>query len=134
MLINDHRQVLYKGREPRMFQVGEEIPEGYFDTPDGTEWKNRPVQPLGYAEPVQRNTLVGATEKEPEPKTTDEPKGPEPINTKVKYPSDMDKDELIEFGKGIGVGLDRRLSRKTMLDRINTKIMEDPHATDNPKD
>lgn len=47
MLINDHRQFLYNGGVDtgRIFERGEEIPDGWYDAPNATEWDNKPVQP-----------------------------------------------------------------------------------------
>ena len=43
-MINDHRRFLYqKGVESgRIFECGEEIPDGWTDLPDSDEWDNMP--------------------------------------------------------------------------------------------
>lgn len=37
-MINDHRQWLYKGEKGRIFELGEEIPNGWYDVPNATCW------------------------------------------------------------------------------------------------
>jgi hypothetical protein len=56
MLLNDHRQWLYKGKDGRIFEKGEEIPEGYFDSPWADKWDNKPVQPKMKEMPVWGDT------------------------------------------------------------------------------
>lgn len=42
-MINDHRQWLYKNGAGKIFEVGDEIPEGYTDLKDSDEWDNLPI-------------------------------------------------------------------------------------------
>lgn len=65
---------------------------------------------------------VGWTDK----RNSDEWDAPpvKPMVKKVKYPSQMNKTELIEFGEGIDIELDEAMTKSEMLDAINTKMME----------
>jgi hypothetical protein len=65
---NDHRQWLYKGSDGRIFEKGEDIPEGYFDSPNATEWDNMPAQPKMKEMPVWEDTEeIVADDGQPEP-------------------------------------------------------------------
>lgn len=107
-MINDHRQWLYKGKEGRIFEKGEEIPEGYFDAPNATEWDNPPDQP------VMKNVAVW---EEPTLSSDDAPEYVEP----KKYPSQMNKDELIEHGRSLGLSFDEGMTNREMREAIKTK-------------
>jgi hypothetical protein len=102
-MISDQRRFLYqRGVDTaRIFEIGETIPEGWTDLPDSDEWDNPPE---GYEKP------------EPKPK-------------KIKYPSQMNKDELIEFGSDLGIEFKQNASNKDMRDAINSKMKED-HEND----
>lgn len=110
---NDHRQFLYNGgtETARLFMPDEEIPEGWFDRPNAIEWHRRPEHPENQVDQV----------------VVQEPK------QKLKYPSQMNKNELIEFGTDLGLSFDDGMSKREMLSAVNEKIKGDDHEDDDQK-
>ena len=56
MLINDHKQWLYKGdsKTGKIFEAGDEIPDGWVDRPNSDTWDNKPVQPEQFQEDIMK--------------------------------------------------------------------------------
>jgi hypothetical protein len=93
-MVNDHRQWLYKDGKGRIFEVGEEIPFGWTDHPDNV------------------------VEKQLENVDREEPEEPQ------KYPSQMNKAELIELGKTLNLDLVDDMTKREMLNMINAAMKE----------
>ena len=94
-MINDHRQFLYKDGEARIFEVGEEITEGWVDSPN-------PDNVTKVESVVEVAEVIEKIEPEPQ-----------------KYPSQMNKAELVDFGKELGLDLDMEMSKRVMRMKIN---------------
>ena len=107
-MINDHRRFLYQdGVETgRIFEVGENIPKGWTDLPDSDEWDNPPAKPANenIEVDIEQNPVIDKKEDEP-----------------PKYPSQMNKEQLIEFASGdpLNITLNMSMTREFMLDKIN---------------
>lgn len=109
-MINDHRRFLYQdGIETgRIFEEGEEIPEGWTDLPDSDGWDNPPE---GYVPSDVETVTVDDIDLE------NKYREPE------KYPSQMNKTELVDFGLSLGLDLDMSMGKRDMLDQINLAMM-----------
>lgn len=114
-MINDHRRFLYQdGVETgRIFEKGEEIPEGWTDLPDSGEWDNPPE---GYVPSEVETVTVDDINRENKDRETE------------KYPSQMNKTELVDFGTSLGLDLDMSMGKRDMLDQINLAMMKDDDA------
>lgn len=98
-MINDHKQFLYHEKfGAKVFDEGDEIPSGWFDSPD---FKN--------ARHMSEDVVIDAEPTDIVPDVK-------------KYPSQMNKSELIELGISIGVDLDESMTKSKMLEEINGKI------------
>jgi hypothetical protein len=99
-MINSHRRFAYhKTEEPRIFEKGEDIPTGWYDSPalDDPRTKH-----LGGE--VSKNQVY------------------EPQKEK-KYPSQMNKEELVELGNDLGADVDGK-TKPQMLQAIYSKMKE----------
>lgn len=128
-MINDHRQWLYhKGKGGRIFEEGEEIPEGWYDSPAFDDPRTRPmwdVQKFPETKIVSNGPPpVGATDKNPAGTSYigGYDKSPGRIYTKTKYPSQMNKTELLEFGKHLGITLDEAMAVRELRQAINDAV------------
>jgi hypothetical protein len=100
MKFNDSRRWMYHKTEPaRIFEKGEEIPVGWYDSP-------------AFDDPRTRKMWDGP----------DEDDVADVIETPKKYPSQMNKEELAAFGKGIGIEFNEDMTKKEMLSQINAAI------------
>ncbi len=103
MKINDSRRWMYHKTEPaRIFDEGEEITVGWYDSPAFDDPRTRKMWDV-----PDEDDVADVIEKEPEAK---------------KYPSQMNKEELAVFGKDIGLELSEDMTKKEMLAAVNDFI------------
>lgn len=95
-----HRKWYYSKDGGRIFEAGEDVPRGWFDSP---------ALVVDEVEDVAEKVI----EQEP-----------------VKYPSQMNKSELESFAESIGADISKCYTRRDMLDVINAKMKEDSSAAE----
>lgn len=110
-MINDHRQWLYhKTEQPRIFEAGEQIPIGWYDSPDFNGQKTRQMW----------NGQLVTEKKDLAPNEVEEKK--EKVTEKPKYPSQMNKTELTDLGADLGISFDESMTARQMRQAINEAV------------
>jgi len=101
---NDNRRWMYSKTEgAKIFEKGAEIPAGWYDSPAFDDPRTRKMW-----EALDDGVVPGKAD---------------PVKPKSKkYPSQMNQDELIDFGKGIGLELNEAMTVKEMRLKINEFI------------
>lgn len=114
-MINTHRRWLYhKEHEARIFDAGEEIKGEWYDSPAFDDERTKMVGYLAHRgptilDPIKIPNAVG----EPEVKRLDK-----------KYPSQMNKPELIKFGSTIGLDFNEAMTKREMVSAIHSTMRE----------
>lgn len=105
-MISTNRQWLYhKDGRKRIFEAGEDVTGAWYDTPN-------------FKSPLAN--LIGDVDHEELGDHDDEQTDQE--QDSQKYPSQMNKTELVDFGNGIGLELDMEMSKREMLRSINESM------------
>lgn len=101
-----HKQFLYsKTQEPRVFDEDEDIPAGWYDSPDTD---NHRTNKMWDDESAVEAVIDDARQDE--------------AKEAPKYPSQMNKAELIQLGRELDLSLDNDMTKKEMLDAVNAAI------------